>query len=527
MENNLILPALVLIPFLTGLGCWLAEKVSSQLPRWVASAGMFVTLALTVVLWNHGTYQFALGGKTPEFATEFQMNWIQPLGVTIHLGLDGLSLLMVGLTALLGILAIGSSWNEIHTKTGLFHFNLLWSLAGVIGIFLSLDLFLFFLFWEVMLIPIYFLIALWGYQGTTKDSHIKAATKFFIYTQVCGLIMLVGILGLVVWGYILTNGTISFDYRFLMLVAHQIPSEFAYGFMLCMFVGFVVKLPLFPFHGWMPDAHEHAPTAGSIDLAGLLIKTPVYGLLRFVIPFFPAASEKFAHTAMVLGVIGIFYGALCAYRQTDMKRLLAYASISHMGIVILGIYAGNLLTYQGLMILMLAHALASAALFMMCGQVYDRFKTRDMRLMGGLRGQFPYLSFFLMFFVAALVGIPGLGNFIGEFLILMGSYARYPVFTIIGAVSLVFAGLYGLILIHQTLFGQAQKPVMLKDLSVREASLLLVCAFGLLWLGLYPQTFLDISNSSMEWIANSYLPVQHTPELMQNAVSQLDHVEIR
>ena len=520
-----MLPALVLIPFLTGIGCWLVGKVSSQLPRWLALIGMVVTFVLTLILWSHGTYQFNL--DAPTFASEFQTNWIQPLGITIHFGIDGLSLLMVGLTALLGILAVGCSWNEIQTKVGAFHFHLLWSLAGVIGIFLALDLFVFFLFWEVMLIPIYFLIAIWGHQGTTQDAHIKAATKFFIYTQVCGLIMLVGILGLVVWGYLLTNGTMSFDYNFLMTVAHQIPAPFAYGFMLCMFIGFVVKLPLFPFHGWMPDAHEHAPTAGSIDLAGLLIKTPVYGLLRFVIPFFPAASEKFAHTAILLSVIGIFYGALCAYRQTDMKRLLAYASISHMGIVVLGIYSGTLISYQGLMILMLAHALASAALFMMTGQIYTRFGTRDLSQLGGLRGQLPYLSFFLMFFVAALVGIPGLGNFIGEFLILMGSYARFPVFTIIAAVSLVFAGLYGLILIHRSLFGQPKTTQIIQDLNVRESVLLLICAFGLLWLGLHPQTFLDVSNSSMQWIANSYVPVQHTPELMQHAVSQLDQVEMR
>ena len=209
-----------------------------------------------------------------------------------------------------------------------------------------------------------------------------------------------------------------------------------------------------------------------------------------------------------------------------MKRLLAYTSISHMGFVLLALYAGNILTFQGLMIMMLAHGLSSAALFIMCGQVYERVHTRDMRLMGGIRGQLPYLSFFLMFFVAALVGIPGLGNFIGEFLILMGSFNQFPVFTIIAAISLVFAGLYGLILIHRTLFGtpneqqQAHYTNPLKDLSAREISLLMVCAVGLLWLGLYPQSFLDISHSSMAWITNSYLPVQEVVEATQQVVIQ-------
>ncbi len=256
--------------------------------------------------------------------------------------------------------------------------------------------------------------------------------------------------------------------------------------MLCLFVGFAVKLPVFPLHGWLPDAHAQAPTAGSVDLAGILIKTAAYGLLRFVIPFFPAASAQFADIAIIFGLIGIFYGAWCAFQQTDMKRLLAYTSISHMGFVLLAIYAGNILTFQGLMIMMLAHGLSSAALFIMCGQVYERVHTRDMRLMGGMRGQFPYLAFFLMFFVAALVGIPGLGNFIGEFLILMGSYAKFPVFTILAAISLVFAGLYGLILIHKALFGMPNEEQQqhynnpLKDLNAREVVILLICAFGLL-----------------------------------------------
>jgi NADH-quinone oxidoreductase subunit M len=216
-----------------------------------------------------------------------------------------------------------------------------------------------------------------------------------------------------------------------------------------------------------------------------------------------------------------------------MKRLLAYTSISHMGFVLLAIYAGNILTFQGLMIMMLAHGISSAALFIMCGQVYERVHTRDMRLMGGMRGQFPYLAFFLMFFVAALVGIPGLGNFIGEFLILMGAYAKFPAFTILAAISLVFAGLYGLILIHKALFGvpnEAQQQHYtnpLKDLNAREIALLLICAFGLLWLGLYPQSFLDVSNSSMAWLANSYIPVQEVVEVADQVTTQLENVEIQ
>lgn len=533
--NNIILPALILIPFIAGFICWLVDKLDQHLPRYIAMIGMLVTLVLTIVLWQTGTYNYELGGATPSWAAEFKLPWIQTLGINIHLAVDGLSLLMVGLTALLGVLAVGCSWGEIQKNVGFFHLNLLWSLGGVIGVFLAIDLFLFFFFWEMMLVPIYFLIALWGHKGAEGKSRVYAANKFFIYTQVAGLVMLIGILGLVTVGYTMT-GEIRFDYNYLLGVANTLDAQapaVAYAFMICLFIGFAVKLPVFPLHGWLPDAHAQAPTAGSVDLAGILIKTAAYGLLRFVIPFFPAASAQFADFAIILGLIGIFYGAWCAFQQTDMKRLLAYTSISHMGFVLLAIYAGNILTFQGLMIMMLAHGISSAALFIMCGQVYERVHTRDMRLMGGMRGQFPYLAFFLMFFVAALVGIPGLGNFIGEFLILMGAYAKFPAFTILAAISLVFAGLYGLILIHKALFGvpnEAQQQHYtnpLKDLNAREIALLLICAFGLLWLGLYPQSFLDVSNSSMAWLANSYIPVQEVVEVADQVTTQLENVEIQ
>ena len=535
--NNWYLPALILIPFIAGFICWVVDKLDQHLPRYIALVGMLITLGITVALWQSGTYSYQIGETVPTWSAEFYVPWIQTLGINIHLAVDGLSLLMVGLTALLGVLAVGCSWGEIQKNVGFFHLNLLWSLGGVIGVFLAVDLFLFFFFWEMMLVPIYFLIALWGHKGASGKSRVYAATKFFIYTQVAGLIMLIGILGLVIYGFMMTD-TISFSYNHLLAVANTLDanpqtSSIAFAFMICLFIGFAVKLPVFPLHGWLPDAHAQAPTAGSVDLAGILIKTAAYGLLRFVIPFFPVASAQFADVAIIFGLIGIFYGAWCAFQQTDMKRLLAYTSISHMGFVLLAIYAGNILTFQGLMIMMLAHGLSSAALFIMCGQVYERLHTRDLRLMGGIRGQFQYLPFFLMFFIAALVGIPGLGNFIGEFLILMGAFAQFPTFTIIAAISLVFAGLYGLILIHKALFGvpnEEQKQHYanpLKDLNARELGILLICAFGLLWLGLYPQSFLDISESSLAWIANSYIPVQEVVEVVEQATTQLENVEMQ
>ncbi|MEY2863604.1 MAG: hypothetical protein RLY58_1311 [Pseudomonadota bacterium] len=521
LPNNLILPALILIPFIAGFLCWVTEKISIRLPRWIALIGMLITLALSVQLWMAGDYAASAGqmiqaGTAPIWQAEYYLPWIPALGISVHLAMDGLSLLMIVLTAFLGVLAVGCSWGEIQKHVGFFHLNLLWSLGAVIGVFLAVDLFLFFFFWEMMLVPIYFLIALWGHSGSNGHSRVYAATKFFIYTQASGLIMLIGILTLVLIHYA-QSGQITFDY--MALLGTKMPASYEYGLMLCFFIAFAVKLPVVPFHGWLPDAHAQAPTAGSVDLAGILIKTAAYGMLRFVLPLFPHASAEFAPIAMTLGMVGIFYGAWVAFQQTDIKRLLAYTSVSHMGFILLAIYAGNLLTLQGLMVQMLAHGLSSAALFIMSGQIYERLHTRDLRLMGGMWGQFRYLPVFLMLFVAALVGIPSTGNFIGEFLILLGAFPSYPVFTILATSSLVLAGLYGLIMVHKALFGvphdsQATRTEPLQDLNARESAMLLVLVVGLVWLGLWPQTVLDTSHQAMQWLGNAYhVPLFDVPQM--------------
>ena len=309
-----MLPALIATPFIAGTLCWLVEKISNRLPRWIALIGMIITFGLSLVLWREGAFAgmsqqvLAPTAKLPWFA-EFSVPWIDSFGISFHLALDGMSLLMVSLTAFLGIMAVGCSWGEIQRRVGFFHLNLLWSLGGVIGVFLAIDLFLFFFFWEMMLVPIYFLIAIWGHNATNGKTKEYAATKFFIYTQASGLIMLVGILLLVIMNY-RTSGIFTFNYNELLGV--QL-GGWEYPIMLCFFIGFAVKLPIMPFHGWLPDAHAQAPTAGSVDLAGILIKTAAYGLIRFVLPLFPAASQDFAPIAMTLGAIGIFYGAWLAF----------------------------------------------------------------------------------------------------------------------------------------------------------------------------------------------------------------------
>lgn len=513
IEQNWLLPTLIAIPFLAGLLCWLVEKANDKLPRWIALFGMIATFGITLILWQQGDFGTlvvtdGMANKNAlPWTAEFLTPWIAPLGINFHLAMDGLSLLMAALTAFLGIMAVGCSWGEITRRVGFFHLNLLWSLGGVIGVFLAIDLFLFFFFWELMLLPIYFLIALWGHNATGGKTKEYAATKFFIYTQASGLVMLIGIFMLVLVNFGQT-GVLSFAYHDLLGLNL---GKWEYVIMLCFFIGFAVKLPVFPLHGWLPDAHAQAPTAGSVDLAGILIKTAAFGLLRFVIPLFPNASAEFAPVAIILGTIGVFYGAFLAFAQTDIKRLLAYTSISHMGFVLLAIYAGNIISLQGLMIQMLAHGLCSAGLFIMAGQIYERLHTRDMTLMGGMWGQFRYLAPLLMFFCASLLGIPGTGNFIGEILILLGSFKQYPVIVVLVTASLVFGGLYSLILIHRTLFGKNTSPQLaqanggkLKDLGKREISLLMILASGLVWLGLYPQPVMNTSHNAMSWISRAY-----------------------
>ena len=300
LQQTWLLPALILVPIVSGLLCWLVEKKDVHLPRWIALIGMVITFVISLVLYtnvniNELNLLHSQSGaeKLPWMAT-FDLPWIPSFGISFALAMDGLSLLMIGLTALLGIMAVGCSWGEIGHRVGFFHLNLLWSLGGVIGVFLAIDLFLFFFFWEMMLVPIYFLIALWGHDvkdatGKVLKPKSVAATKFFIYTQASGLIMLVGICMLVMVNFAQTKA-LSFHYE--ALLGTQL-GALEYLIMLCFFIGFAVKLPIFPLHGWLPDAHAQAPTAGSVDLAGILIKTAAFGLLRFVIPLFPNASAEF------------------------------------------------------------------------------------------------------------------------------------------------------------------------------------------------------------------------------------------
>ncbi|HET9147276.1 MAG TPA: NADH-quinone oxidoreductase subunit M [Acetobacteraceae bacterium] len=493
----MMLAWLVLIPAIGGLLAWAAGGWPSA-PRWIALAALALDLLVLLLVWRHspGPITITGGGR---WIAMLHVRWISPLGIGVRLGLDGLSLLLVLLTIGLGLISVVISWTEITERVGFFHFNLLWTLAGTIGVFLALDLFLFFFAWEIMLVPMYFLIALWGHER-----RIYAAIKFFLFTQGSGLLMLLAILALV-FVHRRATGVLTFDY-FRLLGTRMAPSTEMW-IMLGFFIAFAVKLPAVPFHTWLPDAHTEAPTAGSVILAGILLKTGAYGLLRFVVPLFPHAALRFAPIAMLLGVIGIFYGAVLAFGQTDMKRLVAYSSVSHLGFVLLGIFAWNALALQGAVMQMLAHGVSTGALFITVGALQERLHTRDMRRMGGLWASLPRLSALGMFFAIASLGLPGLGNFIGEFLILIGTFRVHPGFAVAGTLGVITAAAYALLMVQRAFHGPpregaaeghgSREGAAAQDLHMRHLAVMAALTVAIIWLGVYPQPVFDLANGGL------------------------------
>lgn len=496
-----LLPWLIFLPVIGGVVSWLSERAGAGNLRWIALVTTGLTLLLAIMLWLQGSYTQINAQGLTQWQAETVWSWIPRFGISFHLALDGLSILMVALTALMGCVAVVASWQEQYEKTGLFHLCLMLTIAGVMGVFTAIDLFLFFFFWEMMLIPMYFMILIWGYPASSEQVRFAGATKFFIYTQASGLIMLAAILALAFFNYQHTH-IWSFDYDVLLkfAVSGVLSSKVLWLLMLGFFTAFAVKMPIVPLHGWLADAHEQAPTAGSIDITGLLMKTAAYGLLRFCLTLFPEASASFAPVAMTLGLIGIFYGAWLAFVQTDIKRLIAYTSVSHMGLVTIAIFSGSVLAYQGAVMQMIAHGISAAGLFIISSILYQRLQTRDMRQMGGLWSRLRYLPALSLFFAVATLGMPGTGNFIGEFLMLFGSFAAVPVVTSVAAFGMVFASIYALYFMQRTYYGQPLSEVPLLKLSLREFWVLFLLAVLLVILGIFPQWILQTSQPAMESI---------------------------
>lgn len=494
----MILLWLIIIPLLGGLIAWLLDRKNGTTARWLSLGALALDAVLFISFWAQSAADIDLGHNA--WLAELNVPWIPQLGISLHLAVDGLSLVLVALTLFLGIIAVICSWTEIRERVGFFHMNLLWILSGILGVFMALDLFLFYFFWELMLVPMYFLINIWGHEN-----RVYASYKFFIFTQAGGLLMLLSILGLyfIRWK---NTGVYTFDYA--LLLGTTLSPTAAFWIMLGFVVAFIVKLPVVPFHPWLPDAHTEAPTAGSVVLAGLLLKTGAYGLLRFVLPLFPDAASSIGPVMLVLAVIGIVYGAVLAFAQTDLKRLVAYTSVSHMGFVLFGIFVMTGTSLSGAVMQMVAHGISTGALFIVVGMIQERMHTRDMDRMGGLWSSMPKLAAVGLVFALASLGLPGFGNFVAEFLVLAGSFRAHPIITAVAATGLVLAAIYSLWIVQRAFHGTEKEGLKFGDLTVREAGMMTVLIFTILWLGVYPRPVMNTTASVMKNI--SYSPSMQT-----------------
>ena len=476
----MILTALIAILLIGGLLSWLLARWSGAFPKWIALLSTIGGLLLTVLL----CFQYKNGAQNgSEWFINYQLSWIPSFGISFHLALDGLSLVMLLLTFFLGILAVLCSWTEIKEKQGFYFFNLLWTLAGICGVFVAMDLFLFYFFWEVMLVPMYFLIAIWG-----DTNRRYASYKFFIFTQAGGLLMLLAILALY-FIHAQQTGVYSFDYFDLL---HTSLGAAAKWIMMGFLFAFMVKLPVVPLHNWLPDAHGEAPTGGSLILAGLLLKTGAYGIIRFVITLFPQQAQALAWWAMLLGAIGILYGAFLAFAQTDLKRLIAYTSVSHMGFVLLGIFAFNEIAMQGVVMQILTHGISTGALFVIAGMLKERLHTRDINRMGGLWTAMPLMGGVMMVFTMAALGLPVLGSFIAEFLVLIGAFSANATLTVLATLGLIFSAFYALRMMQKVFLGSVTVTAPVKDMNAREYIMMAALTIGIVVLGLFPQPVMDM-----------------------------------
>lgn len=468
-----------------------------------ASAIKTVGIATTTVVFLLSVYLFvAFDPQNSGMQFVERFTWIEGLNISYYVGVDGISLLLVLLTTLLTPIALLSSWNSITHRLKEYVIFMLLLEVGMLGVFCSLDLFLFYIFWEGMLIPMYFIIGVWG-----GENRIYAAVKFILFTIVGSLLMLVAIIWLAIYASGPEQlGKFTTDLLELYRIAPGLPLAIQTWIFLAFALSFAIKVPLFPLHTWLPDAHVEAPTAGSVILAGVLLKMGAYGLLRFCLPLFPQATLTFLPWIAGLAVVGIIYGALVAMVQKDIKKLVAYSSVSHLGFVVLGIFAINEEAIQGSLIQMVNHGLSTGALFLIVGMIYDRRHTREISEFGGLSKVMPILATFLMIITLSSIGLPGLNGFVGEFLILLGSFQstslNSPAYAVLATTGVVLSAVYLLWMYQRVMFGNVTKAEnrVLKDLSIREITVLAPIVLFVFWIGLYPSSFLGKTAASAKAI---------------------------
>ena len=482
MDIPHILSIITYLPALVALLLLFVPRGFDRAVKLIAFFGSLVTFILSLHLFYH------FDATRGDMQFETSCTWIQTAtyGIRHHLGIDGISLFLVILTTFLTPLAILCSWQSITKKVKPFMICLLALETGMIGVFCALDLVLFYIFWEVMLLPMYFLIGIWG-----GERRIYAAVKFILYTMVGSLLMLVGILYL-----FHANGGTSFDLveitRQIGTGALQLKGQEEIWLFLAFLIAFAIKVPMFPFHTWLPDAHVEAPTAGSVILAGVLLKMGTYGLLRFCLPLFPTAAVRMANVLCILAIIGIIYGALVAMVQPDVKKLVAYSSVSHMGLVVLGIFVFTTQGMQGSMLQMLNHGLSTGALFLLVGMIYDRRHTRMISEFGGLAHVSPVLAAAFLVVTLSSIGLPGLNGFVGEVLVLAGSFVRNKAYAAFAASGMILGAVYMLWMYQRVFLGKigSAANAEMKDIRMREKLILLPIILVMLWIGVYSEPFL-------------------------------------
>jgi NADH-quinone oxidoreductase subunit M len=488
--NKNILSIITFWPLAGMLVLLLIPKGSTTLIKWWANLVAVSGFLVSLPLW------FSFNFDDSQMQKVVNVPWIQSLGANFHVGVDGISLLLVMLTTLIGPLAILSSWDAIQIRVKEYYAFILLLQTGMLGVFISLDFFMFYVFWEVMLVPMYFLIGVWG--GPRK---LYAAIKFFLYTLIGSVLMLLGILALyfqyptIAATHPEISGVFGTMPTFNVLALHAIgpylPFNLQFWVFLAFFIGFAIKVPMFPFHTWLPDAHVEAPTAGSVILAAVLLKMGTYGFLRFSIPILPSATVYFVPMMITLAIIAIIYGALVAMMQPDMKKLVAYSSVSHMGFVMLGMFALNPNGLNGSIIQQINHGISTGALFLIVGIIYERRHTREISQLGGLSNVMPAYAVVFLIMTMSSIGLPLLNGFIGEFTIMAGALQKNLWWAVAGGAGIVLGAAYMLWLYQRTMFGKLDNPANqnLKDMNLREWATLIPLIIMAFWIGLYPAPF--------------------------------------
>jgi NADH-quinone oxidoreductase subunit M len=479
---------MILVPLVTAL---LVAAVPDETggPRWLAFFGTLVTVLLGGYLWvNYPTGQV---GYLEGSLFSLRVEWFPaPIGADFFVGVDGISLLFVLLSAVLAVLVVLFSWDDISENTGLYYIMVLILTSSLFGVFFARDLLLFYLFWEIMLIPMYFIIGMWG-----GKRRLYASLKFVLYTLAGSLLMLVAIV-------VLHNAHLN-QYGASMALTDlyrvNLPASYAVFIFGGFLISFAIKTPLFPLHTWLPDAHVEAPTPGSVLLAGILLKVGIYGFIRLMVPLFPQMVVEWGWIIALFGTIGILYGGLVAWVQDDIKKLVAYSSISHLGFVVLGIFALSVTSVTGGILQGVIHGINTGALFFIVGMVYRRAHDRKIDSISGLATEMPLLSVFLVIASLASIGLPGTNGFVGEFMILSASFQAFPMLTILATAGVIVSALYMLRLLRECVFGEISESVSgLTGLNAREIIILVVLTSGIFWLGLYPSPTIDRLEPSVE-----------------------------